>query len=83
MDFGTIDLAYWVLLFMLASGIIAGRKDLIEKIDAMRRTMGTSLDPNSAFLTENGMLNDIKNTMNSYNTGYAIRETEILEGYDE
>ncbi|EQB73012.1 MAG: hypothetical protein AMDU4_FER2C00110G0012 [Ferroplasma sp. Type II] len=29
------------------------------------------------------MLNDIKNIMNSYNTGYAIRETEILEGYDE
>ena len=37
------------------SGLVAGRKDLIEKIDAMRRTMGTSLDPNSAFLTENGM----------------------------
>ncbi len=37
------------------SGLIAGREDLIEKIDAMRRTMGTSLDPNSAFLTENGM----------------------------
>ena len=37
------------------SGLIAGRKDLIEKIDAMRRTLGTSLDPNSAFLTENGM----------------------------
>ncbi len=27
----------------------------MEKIDAMRRTLGTSLDPNSAFLTENGM----------------------------
>lgn len=37
------------------SGLAAGRKDLMEKIDAMRRTLGTSLDPNSAFLTENGM----------------------------
>ncbi len=37
------------------SGMAAGRKDLIEKIDAMRRTLGTTLDPNSAFLTDNGM----------------------------
>jgi cystathionine gamma-synthase len=37
------------------SGLAAGRKDLMEKIDAMRRTLGTSLDPNSAFLTENGI----------------------------
>ena len=37
------------------SGLAAGRNDLMEKIDAMRRTLGTSLDPNSAFLTENGM----------------------------
>ena len=37
------------------SGLAAGRKDLMEKIDAMRRTLGTTLDPNSAFLTETGM----------------------------
>ncbi len=37
------------------SGLAAGRSDLMEKIDAMRRTLGTSLDPNSAFLTDNGM----------------------------
>ncbi|WP_337860331.1 aminotransferase class V-fold PLP-dependent enzyme [Ferroplasma sp.] len=37
------------------AGLAAGRNDLMEKIDAMRRTLGTSLDPNSAFLVENGM----------------------------
>ncbi len=37
------------------SGLAAGRKDIMEKIDVMRRTLGTSLDPNSAFLTENGI----------------------------
>ncbi len=37
------------------SGLAAGRSDLIEKIDAMRRTFGTSLDPNSAFLTDSGI----------------------------
>jgi cystathionine gamma-synthase len=37
------------------AGLAAGRKDLMEKIDAMRRTLGTSLDPNSAFLVNNGM----------------------------
>ncbi len=37
------------------SGLAAGRSDLMEKIDAMRRTLGTSLDPNSAFLTDNGI----------------------------
>jgi cystathionine gamma-synthase len=37
------------------SGMAAGRSNLMEKIDAMRRTFGTTLDPNSAFLTETGM----------------------------
>ncbi len=36
-------------------GSAAGRKDLIEKIDNFRRTLGTTMDPNTAFLTLRGI----------------------------
>ncbi|KQB34506.1 MULTISPECIES: aminotransferase class V-fold PLP-dependent enzyme [Acidiplasma] len=37
------------------AGFAAGREDLIEKIDNMRRTLGTSMDPNTAFLVNQGI----------------------------
>ena len=36
-------------------GSAAGRKDLIEKIDLFRRTLGTTMDPNTAYLTLRGI----------------------------
>lgn len=36
-------------------GSAAGRKDIIEKIDLFRRTLGTTMDPNTAFLTLRGI----------------------------
>lgn len=36
-------------------GSASGRKDLIEKIDMFRRTLGTTMDPNTAFLTLRGI----------------------------
>lgn len=37
------------------AGSAAGNKELIAKIDNFRRTLGTTLDPNSAFLTLRGI----------------------------
>ncbi|MGP6293380.1 PLP-dependent transferase [Caldiplasma sukawensis] len=31
-------------------GLVTGKRDVVEKIDALRRTMGTSMDPMSAYL---------------------------------
>lgn len=31
-------------------GLVVGKRDIVEKIDALRRTMGTSMDPISAYL---------------------------------
>jgi cystathionine gamma-synthase len=60
------------------SGLAAGRGDLMEKIDAMRRTLGTTLDPNSAFLTETGMKTlDIR--MEKINSN-AMKIASELEG---
>lgn len=36
-------------------GSAAGKKDLIQKIDTFRRTLGTTMDPNTAFLTLRGI----------------------------
>lgn len=36
-------------------GSAAGKKGIIEKIDNFRRTLGTSMDPNTAFLTLRGI----------------------------
>ncbi len=36
------------------AGFAAGDAELIEKVDSMRRTMGTSMDPNTAFLINQG-----------------------------
>ena len=59
------------------SGLAAGRKDLMEKIDTMRRTLGTTLDPNSAFLTEAGMKTlDIRMEKINSNAMKIARELE-------
>lgn len=39
----------------LIGGSISGNREILEKIDAMRRTLGTSLDPNTAFLAIKGL----------------------------
>ena len=39
----------------LIGGSISGSKVLIEKIDSFRRTLGTSMDPNTAFLAIRGL----------------------------
>ena len=39
----------------LIGGSISGHRDIIDKIDATRRTLGTSLDPNTAFLAIRGL----------------------------
>lgn len=36
-------------------GSASGKKELVSKIDNFRRTLGTSMDPNSAFLTLRGI----------------------------
>ncbi len=36
-------------------GLAAGREDIIGKVDSMRRTMGSSLDPHAAFLVLRGL----------------------------
>lgn len=36
-------------------GYVGGRKDLVSKIDENRRTLGPSMDPNTAFLINRGM----------------------------
>ena len=36
-------------------GSAAGKRELIEKIDNFRRTLGTTMDPNTAFLTLRGI----------------------------
>lgn len=36
-------------------GSASGRKDLIEQIDGFRRTLGTTMDPNTAYLTIRGL----------------------------
>jgi cystathionine gamma-synthase len=36
------------------AGLAAGKKDLMEKIDMTRRTLGTSLDPHAAYLVIRG-----------------------------
>lgn len=36
-------------------GSAAGKKELIEKVDNFRRTLGTTMDPNTAFLTLRGL----------------------------
>ena len=37
------------------AGTCSGKNELVEKIDLMRRTLGPSLDPFSAFLVDNGI----------------------------
>ena len=39
----------------LIGGSISGSKVLIDKIDSFRRTLGTSMDPNTAFLAIRGL----------------------------
>ncbi len=36
-------------------GSAAGRKELIQKVDQFRRTLGTTMDPNTAYLTLRGI----------------------------
>lgn len=37
------------------AGVVSGRSELVEKVDVMRRTMGSSLDPHAAFLVLRGL----------------------------
>lgn len=37
------------------AGTVSGRKELVEKADSMRRTLGSSLDPHAAFLVLRGL----------------------------
>ena len=39
----------------LIAGSASGNRNLIERIDSFRRTLGTNLDPNTAFLTIRGI----------------------------
>lgn len=59
-------------------GSAAGSRDLISKIDNFRRTLGTSMDPNTAYLTLRG-LKTLKTRMLQIN-GSALEIAERLRG---
>lgn len=60
------------------AGVIAGKDDLVSKIDLIRRTMGASLDPHAAFLVLRG-LKTLKVRMDAINRS-ALNIAKVLEG---
>lgn len=59
-DFGTSVVLHSASKFLsghndLIAGVLAGKDDLVEKIDLMRRNLGASLDPHTAFLVMRGI----------------------------
>ncbi len=59
------------------AGLAAGPADVMRKVDLMRRTMGTSLDPHTAYLTIRGM-KTLKIRMDVINRN-ALAIAEFLE----
>lgn len=62
-------------------GSAAGTKDLISRIDNFRRTLGTSMDPNSAFLTLRG-IKTLYTRMRQINSS-ALKVAEALHEMDQ
>ncbi len=60
------------------AGVLAGKKELVEKIDLMRRNLGSSMDPNTAFLVMRG-LKTLALRMSRINSN-AMRISEELSG---
>ncbi|WP_054845462.1 aminotransferase class I/II-fold pyridoxal phosphate-dependent enzyme [Sulfuracidifex tepidarius] len=61
------------------AGLAAGPRDVMVKIDLMRRTMGTSMDPHTAYLTIRGM-KTLKIRMDVINRN-ALAVAEFLEDH--
>lgn len=61
-------------------GSAAGRKDVIAKIDNFRRTLGTTMDPNTAYLTLRG-IKTLKARMSQINNS-ALEIAEALQHMD-
>lgn len=60
-------------------GSASGRKDLIDRIDGFRRTLGTTMDPNTAYLTIRG-IKTLKTRMMQINaTAGELAEKMIAE----
>lgn len=59
------------------AGLAAGSKELMTKIDLMRRTLGTSLDPHAAYLVIRGM-KTLKIRMDVINSN-AMKIAEFLQ----
>ena len=53
-------------------GYVGGRKDLLNLIDQNRRTLGPSMDPNTAFLINRGMKTLFVRMRQSGNTAFSI-----------
>lgn len=63
------------------AGIVAGREDLVRKVDTMRRTLGPSLDPHAAFLVLRG-LKTLKIRMKASNES-ALKIASRLEQHEK
>ncbi len=63
-------------------GSAAGRKELIEKIDNFRRTIGATMDPNTAFLTLRG-IKTLKTRIDRINSsaGKLAEKLQGIEGF--
>ena len=62
-------------------GYAGGRKDLMALIDQNRRTLGPSMDPNTAFLINRGMKTLFVRMKQSGNTAYSIaRSLQKIDG---
>ncbi|AWR96669.1 aminotransferase class I/II-fold pyridoxal phosphate-dependent enzyme [Acidianus sulfidivorans JP7] len=61
------------------AGLAAGKEDLMKNVDLMRRTLGTSLEPFSAYLTIRGM-KTLKIRMDTINRN-AEQIAEFLEDH--
>jgi len=63
----------------LTCGVVSGRRDLIERIDDSRKTLGNCMDPHAAFLLIRG-LKTLAVRVARHNEN-ALRVAEFLEGH--
>ncbi len=63
-------------------GSAAGKKEIIDRIDSFRRTLGTTMDPNTAYLTLRG-IKTLKTRIDRINgtAGLLADKLQNLEGF--
>lgn len=61
-------------------GSASGRKDLIEQVDGFRRTLGTTMDPNTAYLTIRG-IKTLHTRMKQINSTAAEIASDLVDDH--